>query len=509
MSAFRMTANDLKNGQPQQEPSLRRFVGGGQRPTLVACLVSLVLELLCLFPGNYAASEAPSNGARRIVANPSDNLGALVEQSPPGTTFLIKMGLYRLQSIRPKDGDSFIGEAGAILDGAQILSRFSQSGRYWMTATPEVKGASDRGTCDERHPACRYSADLFIDDAPLERVASLAEVSPGKWYLDYSTRTAYLADNPTGHRVEMSVIPHAFWGATQNVRIEGLTIEKYACSAGDGAVDGRSDTGALSRNWVVENNLIQLNHGIGVRLGDGMQVLHNKLLHNGQLGVGGGGSNGIVDGNEIAFNNYAGYDYGWEAGGSKFAFTRNLVVRNNYVHDNQGPGLWTDIENENTLYEHNHTKSNREAGILHEISYHAVIRNNLIENDGFSASHRTEPWYGAGIIVASSADVEVYDNTVRDCMNGVIGLQARRGLSHRGTPYLLRNLYVHDNVITQGQGIAAGIVRSSLLGDAVFNSWNNRFTHNLFHLADPNARCFAWEGATLSYLQWTVAANKR
>ena len=61
-------------------------------------------------------------------------------------------------------------------------------------------------------------------------------------------------------------------------------------------------------------------------------------------------------------NNYAGYKYDWEAGGSKFAFTQNLVVRNNYAHDNDGPGLWTDLENENTLYEHNHTASNRGGG---------------------------------------------------------------------------------------------------------------------------------------------------
>ncbi len=476
---------------------------------LTICLGVFLLGLLDLCPLDYRAVWAVPRDGRSMDVKPGDDLSALVERQPPGTTFLIKAGIYRLQSIRPKDGDSFVGEPGATLSGAQVLTGFSRSGQYWTVATQASGGGSYRGTCDEKHPACKYPEDLYIDDSPLERVASLDEVGPGKWYLDYSTRTAYLADDPAGHRVEMSILAHAFWGAAQDVKLEGLTIEKYACKAGDGAVDGRSNSGSLSRNWVIENNVIRLNHGVGVRTGDGMQVLHNKILRNGQLGIGGGGSNGLVDGNEIAFNNYAGYAYGWEAGGSKFAFTKNLVVRNNDAHDNAGPGLWTDLENENTLYEQNHTRSNQEAGILHEVSYHAVIRNNLIEDDGFSASHKTSPWYGGGILIAASSDVEVYGNTVRDCMNGIVGLQPNRELSHQGTPYLLRNLNVHDNDITQSQGIAAGILRSGLLSDDVFSAWNNRFESNRFHLGDPQAKYFAWKGSTWPLAAWKAQVHGR
>ncbi len=466
-----------------------------------ACLT--MLALLCLLTTLRAAGGGPGNGGRTISIKPGDNLAAIVDREPPETTFSLKAGVYSTQPIRPKDGDSFQGEAGAVLTGAQVLTGFSPSGQMWVAQTQAARRESYPGKCDDKHPACQYPEDLFVDDLPLERVASLEEVGPGKWYLNYSAHTAYLADNPEGHRVEMSIAARAFWGPAQNVKIAGLTIEKFACSAQDGAVDGRAGS-----TWVIENNLIRLNHGIGIRLGDGMQVLRNKLLQNGQLGIGGGGSNGIVDGNEIALNNYAGYDYGWEAGGSKFAFTKNLVVRNNYAHDNKGPGLWTDIENENTFYEHNHTKANQEAGILHEISYQAVIRNNLIEDDGFSASGKTEPWYGAGIIVAGSSNVEVYGNTVRGYMNGIIGTQPHREPSRRGTPYLLRGFYVHDNTIIQNQGIAAGIVRSGAFGDAVFDSWNNRFANNQFHLANPQAKCFAWGGSALSYQDWTLALNR-
>ena len=85
---------------------------------------------------------------------------------------------------------------------------------------------------------------------------------------------------------------------------------------------------------------------------------------------------------EIAFNNYAGYKADWEAGGTKFWATTGLVVRNSCVHHNAGPGLWTDYDNIDTLYEGNIVFSNANDGIKHEISYDAIIRDNIVAGNG-------------------------------------------------------------------------------------------------------------------------------
>ena len=436
-----------------------------------------------------------------VVVRPGDNLQALVENHPAGTTFEITPGVYRLQSIRPKDGDTFNGDPGADLTGAQILGGFTQQGRYWVVNVSVRAQSSYRGECDQQHPACTFPEDLFVDDVPLERVARLSGVSGGKWYLDYDGGKVYLGSDPTGHKVEISLVPYAFHGAAKNVTIENLTIEKYADVAGDGAIQGKSEGNAASDGWMVRNNVIKLNHGMGIRLGNQMQVLSNKILNNGQMGLGGSGANIVVAGNEIAYNNYAGYKYGWEAGGTKFTFTRGLVVRDNFVHDNNGPGLWTDIENQDTLYEHNRTTANKEAGILHEISYHAIIRDNTVENDGYAAPGQTSPWFGGGIVITASQDVEVYGNTVTDCMNGIIGLQPDRK-RQAGGGYFLRNLYVHNNIVTQKTGIAAGIMKSSSFDDSVFTSWNNRFTDNTFHLGSQSGKYFEWMDAAQTLSAW-------
>ena len=89
------------------------------------------------------------------------------------------------------------------------------------------------------------------------------------------------------------------------------------------------------------------------------------------IGVSGGDDQSgiVVEGNEIAYNNEAGFNPEWEAGGTKFWATTNLVVRNNHVHHNFGPGLWADNDNVGALYEGNIVEDNDWAGIFHEISY--------------------------------------------------------------------------------------------------------------------------------------------
>jgi Right handed beta helix region len=487
-----------------KEPSQRSWVEISEWPKIMVLVVCAWVVASVLFIAPIKSMSSTAN----VVVHPGDNIQALVKGHPPNTSFTISPGVYRLESISPKDSDSFIGEPGAVLSGAQVLTSFVQQGQYWVAKVNVQSRGSYRGECDPNHPACVFPEDLFMDDAPLQRVADLSDVGPGKWYLDYGTGRVYLGDNPDNHTVEISLIDHAFYGSATNVTICGLMIEKYADLAGDGAIEGKANNGQSSQGWVIQDNVIRFNHGMGIRLGNRMQVLSNKVMNNGQMGLGGSGDNILVAGNEIAFNNYAGYKYGWEAGGTKFTFTKDLVVRDNSVHNNNGPGLWTDIENRDTLYEHNQTTANKEAGILHEISYHAVIRDNTIENDGFDGPGKQSPWYGAGIIITGSENVEVYGNTVTDCMNGIVGLQPNR-TSVNGNPYSLRNLSVHDNVITQKAGVAAGILASKAFGNSVYTSCGNRFANNTFHLANASGRYFRWMDAPETLAAWRSQVERQ
>jgi parallel beta-helix repeat protein len=217
----------------------------------------------------------------------------------------------------------------------------------------------------------------------------------------------------------------------------------------------------------------------------------------------------VVADNEIGFNNYAGYDPEWEAGGAKWVRSKRLVVRSNHVHDNRGPGLWTDGSSEAVLYEQNVVERNSGAGILHEISYAASLRGNVVSRNGFGSHGWLD---GAGIVLSASSSVEVYGNTVVDNRNGIGIVQTNRGRSDpRLPPHETADVYVHDNSIRMRVG-HTGLVQN--VGDtAYYTSRNNRFAGNRYVLG-CNPTYFTWQDSTgarayrdLSARQWVAAGN--
>jgi hypothetical protein len=264
----------------------------------------------------------------------------------------------------------------------------------------------------------------------------------------------------------------------------------FASIAQRGAIDG---TGR--RGWIIEDNAVWKNHGAGIRVGPGAQVRRNYVVANGQIGIAGAGDDILMENNEIYYNNTAGYHHLWESGGAKFGATRNLIVRNNYVHFNDGVGLWSDCDSVNTLYENNRSEDNALMGIFVEISYTAVIRNNIILRNGLGYPD----WIaGAGILVAASSDVEVAENYLDGNADGIGGMQQNRGAGPYGA-HELWNLWVHHNQIVSTQGWT-GIVQD--IGDhAVFTSRNNRFEFNAYSL-NSQPWPFTWMDHELTRSGW-------
>lgn len=136
-----------------------------------------------------------------VVVQPGQNIQEIVVSSPEGTRFLFAPGLYRQQTIRPKNRQQFVGQDGVILNGAMELKSWTyESGLWRHEDLPEP--LHFRGSCDDGGDLCGYREDLFLNDRLYRRVATLDDLGPGRWY--YADRRAYLADDPTGHLVELA-----------------------------------------------------------------------------------------------------------------------------------------------------------------------------------------------------------------------------------------------------------------------------------------------------------------
>ena len=266
----------------------------------------------------------------------------------------------------------------------------------------------------------------------------------------------------------------------------------------DGAIRG-------DQGWTIRDNEVRLNYAVGITAHDGSQIIGNYVHDNGQMGLGGYGNNILVQGNELATNGFwSGIDPFWEAGGFKFADTDNLVVRGNYAHDNNGTGMWTDINNIHTLYEDNVVVHNTINGISHEISYDAIIRNNTLVGNGYGD---TRGWgWGAEINIQNSQNVQVYGNRVEMTGggNGIVLIQQNRGSGTYGT-YTTTGNQIHDNTIVDhdGHGSIGGFAdynQSGMLNGG--NTWSN----NQYFMSDGGGR-FQW-GGSKTFAQFKTAAHE-
>ena len=279
------------------------------------------------------------------------------------------------------------------------------------------------------------------------------------------------------------------WGTgATGVVVRGLVVERFVRD-GIQASDG----------WVVEFNELRYNRQSGLK--PGAVTRNNYIHHNGRYGISGGyGSvDSLVEGNEIAFNNTGGHDW-LDAGATKFITTRGLKVLRNDVHDNDGPGLWTDGNNAGTLIEGNDVHDNAGTGIIHEISYDAVIRRNSVVNNGHDDSYRLG---GAGIQISSSRDTEVAENEVLDNRQGiVVAQQGDRGSGPLGA-YEARDNRIHDNRVRMREGFSGAHAYDldNRTEKAFFTSWGNRFDANTYHVPDPARRWWRWSGKR-TWLDW-------
>jgi len=457
--------------------------------------------------GELAPQQSPAAAsAQTITLSSGDDIQSAVDANPENTQFILSAGIYRMQNIAPKNGDGFVGQVGAVLNGSQILSfePDPQGSGFW-TANANHDAWPYGNACLPGYPLCYAPQDLFIDSRIQLRVSALDGLQMGTWYFDQAANQVYLPMDPTGHLVEVGMQPAAFSGNATGVQIQNLIIEKYETHAQFGAIQSSSA-------WTVENVECRWNHGAGISLGSGSQILHSFIHHNGQIGIkltgtdniGELGTDMMAANNEIAWNNYAGYDYQWEAGGSKFLFTSGLIVEGNYVHDNYGPGLWADTDNFGTQYKANVLFNNEREGIRDEANYDTVIRDNMVRGNGNNESiwswGNVTPWlWNAQILLLDTSRASLSSNNAEvpaDGGNGITILNQTRPAGPFGA-HVSADDTVQGNTITfLASNGASGFVDDTGGNTATGNRFNaNRY---LLRIGDENSTHWYW----FSALDW-------
>ena len=182
----------------------------------------------------------------------------------------------------------------------------------------------------------------------------------------------------------------------------------------------------------------------------------------------------LIENTEFAYNNYQlAAGLGFESGGTKFVKTNGLVLRNNFVHHNKGPGLWLDIGNSNFLIEGNTVEDQLQDGIFIEISYGGIIRLNTCRRNGLDDTRAGSwPW-GAGITIATSGGtgMEIYSNTLTANAHGISLVQQARGSNHGDGSWVDPEMLVQKSTCTTTRSPCKMCLDICMLGASARRSW--------------------------------------
>jgi parallel beta-helix repeat protein len=278
-----------------------------------------------------------------------------------------------------------------------------------------------------------------------------------------------------------------------HVTIANLIFEDFTVEAVKAGVD-----------WTIVDSEIRSSR-VGVRVGSGSVLRRTWIHHNAIYGIVGGPSTDVlIEGNELAFNGGTD-DAGGSSGGSKIAGSSagasHIVWRNNHVHHNIGPGIWSDGNVRFVLYEGNLVEENRGPGIFHEISWDATIRDNVARGNATNAIGRS-CWWGSQIHVNTSQNVDIVDNIVRteSGANGICLVDANRP-QVSPFPTDLANIDVRGNWITLGGTANAGLVGQAAMGIT--------FDENAYAVPTTTGTYWAWfDGYPITWAEFRARAGE-
>jgi len=188
--------------------------------------------------------------------------------------------------------------------------------------------------------------------------------------------------------------------------------------------------------------------GFGVRAIEcwtGMKVIRGRYHHNDRNAIGCGldyaRGHVLIDGAEIDHNGSED-DLGQGSGGMKFARLGEdgLTVRNAYIHDNLGNGVWCDVQCIGTfLIESNVVSSNSRKGVHYEksgasdeyisgrvVQGQAIIRGNIVTDNGWEGREHAAD---GGISAVSSRNMLIENNITSGNGRGGVFLRTDGRLS--------------------------------------------------------------------------------
>lgn len=386
----------------------------------------------------YVATEGDDLAGDGTSRAPYRSIQRAVSAAPDGATVVVRGGVYhesvqwtgKRLTLQPYRDDQ------VWLSGSRPVSEWVAADGRWRA--PGWTAVFDRQTppeaLDRSRPLAAWPEMVFRDGQQLEQVAAADQVDADSFYVDLPGRALIIGGDPTGHRLEAADLERALTlrDAAGSV-VRGLGFRRYATSFHQvAAVVGFSDGLTFDRD-VFEDNAIA---GLSMIKSNDLKVTRSAMRGNGQMGLHAHRVRGLlVAGNWLDHNNVAGFEWQFAQGGMKITEGHDMTWTGNLASDNEGDGMWCDINCTNVSIVRNVLLDNQGRGVKYEISADGVIASNVAKGNA------------GGVLVNESSDVAVYNNFVSGSRIGILALEGSRHRDVPTVPHDLLRLQVRNNVL--------------------------------------------------------------
>jgi hypothetical protein len=341
------------------------------------------------------------------------------------------------------------------LDGSEEVSGFVQVNNGWEVPNWQTKfdasptytwGAPDGAApywqfVNPDAPMAAHPDQVWINGKPLRQVASLTEVEPGTFAVDYATNRLRIGDDPTAATVSAATLAKALSIRAPGAKIDGINVRRYAPSVPHmGAVTLEADAIQFS------NSRIQETATTGMHIkSDDVTVRDVAYVDNGMMGLGVHRADRLTLTNiRATSNNVEQFNTSPAAGGVKLTASTEVTITNSQFLNNHGTGLWFDESCYRVLVTRSRSIGNTRHGVSLETSGSIIAAGNVVADNG-----------DTGFKVNDADHVQLWNNTLVDNPRAAWIVQDSRDLNQSGTyrnwslpiTFVTRPVRVRNNLI--------------------------------------------------------------
>lgn len=446
-----------------------------------------------------------------VSSTPFKTVGAAlsVANTAPagGVKVVIKPGVYReAVSITPTYADTWIleGQPGAVMSGADPLTGWTNVGpgvytgkwlNKWGLAPIPNNWPALADYVRRREVVfvggVRYSQVLTVEEAMAQELTFFVDEPNSKLFIHVAGSL-----DPNQVLVEVGARSSILTIKNKtNLVVRGLKFIGAPTPVGGGAavnLQGGSNH-LIENNEIVGNN----NSGLVVSGGVGKTVSNNRGLDNGLTAITIDHVNNLVfRQNDLSANNFRGAPVGfywWVSAGVKSLFIHNALFEMNNVHDNLSPGIWFDTDVRDVTVQNNTLTNNK----VEAFNFEAVQGPVLITGNVVSGSNMI-----GGVRVLSSDKLTLTNNVFYNNSTGInVNTITPRSITDYETGVVTsassQNLSFSNNMVVAGNAT-----------QWVFDGQEGTYLHTNF-LSNNNVwyqpgrvRPFVAGGKTYSLAEW-------